>query len=118
MPGRAPGRPGGRLRDQRLRSMNLTNSLRGIEPSTRSATSPFLNRMNVGMDVTMYFIATPEDSSTLIFATLIFPEYCVARSSTSGATDRHGPHQGAQKSTSTGLSLFRMSASKLASETV
>src|SRR5262252_7180752 len=34
-----------------------------------------------------------------------------------GATERHGPHQGAQKSTSTGTSLFRMSPSKLASET-
>src|SRR5215470_14503704 len=34
-----------------------------------------------------------------------------------GATERHGPHQGAQKSTSTGTLLFRMSPSKLASDT-
>src|SRR5262249_35619481 len=102
----------------RFLSMNLTNSLRGIAPRTRSATSPFLNRMKVGIEVTMYFIATAEDSSTLILATLIFPTYCVARSSTIGATERQGPHQGAQKSTRTGFSLFKMSPSKLASETV
>src|SRR5437667_7515415 len=97
--------------------MNLTNSLRGIAPSTRSATWPFLNRMKVGIDVTWYFIATTEDSSTLILATLSLPWYCVARSSTIGETDRHGPHQGAQKSTRTGVSLFKMSPSKLVSET-
>src|SRR5262244_3445259 len=97
--------------------MNLTNSLRGIAPSTRSATSPFLNRMKVGIEVTMYFIATWEDSSTLILATLILSLYWVARSSTIGATERQGPHQGAQKSTSTGTLLFRMSPSKLASDT-
>lgn len=36
----------------RFRSMNLTNSLRGSAPSTRSATWPFLKRMKVGIDVT------------------------------------------------------------------
>src|ERR1700757_2805579 len=98
--------------------MNLTNSLRGIAPRTRSATSPFLNRMKDGMDVTWYFISTAEASSTLILATFSLPTYWFARSSTIGDTDRQGPHQGAQKSTRTGLSLFRMSPSKLESETV
>lgn len=35
----------------------------------------------------------------------------------SGAIIRQGPHQGAQKSTSTGMSLFSTSASKVASVT-
>src|SRR5690349_6130549 len=38
-----------------------------------------------------------------------------ASSSRTGATARHGPHQGAQKSTRTGLSFLRTSASKVAS---
>src|SRR6476659_4865780 len=38
-----------------------------------------------------------------------------ASSSRTGATARHGPHQGAQKSTRTGLSFWRTSASKVAS---
>src|SRR5437879_1557280 len=82
----------------RFRSMNLTNSLRGSAPRTRSATSPFLNRMKVGIEVTWYFMATTEDSSTLILATRILSLYWVARSSTIGPTERQGPHQGAQKS--------------------
>src|SRR6201986_2058370 len=40
-----------------------------------------------------------------------------AISSTTGATTRHGPHQAAQKSTSTGLSDSRTSAWKLLSVT-
>src|SRR6266540_2355802 len=48
----AKGKTGDRLPDQRFRSMNLMNSLLGIAPRTRSATCPFLNRMNVGMEVT------------------------------------------------------------------
>ncbi len=36
---------------QRLRSMSFTNSLRGRAPSARSATSPFLKRMKVGIEV-------------------------------------------------------------------
>ena len=36
---------------QRLRSMSLTNSLRGRAPRARSATSPFLKRMKVGIEV-------------------------------------------------------------------
>src|SRR5690349_8870350 len=39
----------------------------------------------------------------------------MASSSRTGATARQGPHQGAQKSTRTGLSFWRTSASKVAS---
>ncbi len=55
--------------------------------------------------------------STSIFITLSLPLYCVATSSTTGASARQGPHQAAQKSTRTGCSLFRTSCSKFASLT-
>ena len=45
------------------------------------------------------------------------PEYSSASWSMSGAIMRQGPHQGAQKSTRTGMSLFSTSASKVASVT-
>src|ERR1039457_7103612 len=55
--------------------------------------------------------------STSILPTLTLPSYSPASSSTIGAIARHGPHQAAQKSTSTGLSDFNTSESKLASVT-
>src|SRR5580658_11066793 len=55
--------------------------------------------------------------STSILPTVILPSYSWASSSTIGAIARHGPHQAAQKSTSTGLSDFSTSESKLASVT-
>jgi len=45
------------------------------------------------------------------------PEYSSASWSMSGAIMRQGPHQGAQKSTRTGISLFSTSASNVASVT-
>src|SRR4029077_11222502 len=55
--------------------------------------------------------------STSILPTLTLPWYSLASSSTMGAIARHGPHQVAQKSISTGLSDFNTSASKFASAT-
>src|SRR5262249_56806318 len=52
-------------------------------------------------------------SSTLSLPTFSLPAYCVAISSTDGATRRHGPHQGAQKSISTGVVACNTSVSKL-----
>src|SRR5437588_700120 len=52
-------------------------------------------------------------SSTLTLPTFSLPAYCVAISSTAGATIRHGPHQGAQKSISTGVVDCNTSVSKL-----
>src|SRR5688572_7386118 len=56
-------------------------------------------------------------SSTLSLVTFSFPSYSPAISSTIGAIDRHGPHHGAQKSTSTGTLLWITSTSKLLSPT-
>src|ERR1035438_4555092 len=55
--------------------------------------------------------------STSILPIVTLPWYSPASSSTIGAMARHGPHQAAQKSTSTGFSDFNTSASKLASVT-
>src|SRR6266581_1133535 len=57
--------------------------------------------------------ATAGCSSTLSLPTVRRPAYWVAISSTTGPTRRHGPHQGAQKSISTGPGAWRTSCSKL-----
>src|ERR1022692_2220614 len=55
--------------------------------------------------------------STSILPNVTLPLYSPASSSTIGAMARQGPHQAAQKSSSTGLSDFNTSESKLASVT-
>ena len=66
--------------------------------------------MSVGIDITPYSMAMSWLSSTLHFATEIFSASSSATCSTTGASARQGPHQGAQKSTSTGLLLLMMPA--------
>ena len=61
---------------------------------------------------TPYWPATSPASSTSSFTTLSLPAYSLASASTVGATARQGPHQAAQKSTSTGNGDWRTSASK------
>eukprot|EP00218_Dolichomastix_sp_CCMP3274_P003605 CAMPEP_0170162414 /NCGR_PEP_ID=MMETSP0033_2-20121228/77081_1 /TAXON_ID=195969 /ORGANISM="Dolichomastix tenuilepis, Strain CCMP3274" /LENGTH=254 /DNA_ID=CAMNT_0010400039 /DNA_START=387 /DNA_END=1151 /DNA_ORIENTATION=+ len=73
--------------------------------------------MTVGMLRMPYSVAMPGDSSVLSFTALSLPAYSVDSSSMSGAIMRHGPHHGAQKSTSTGMGLFKTSASNVASVT-
>src|SRR5262245_14306055 len=51
-----------------------------------------------------YWPAQRCSSSTLTLAIVSLPSYSPASSSRIGATARHGPHQGAQKSTTTGTS--------------
>src|SRR4051812_39977602 len=80
------------------------------------ATAPFLNRMSVGMLRTSKAAAVCWFSSTLSL-TIFRSGRSAAISSSTGATTRHGPHQGAQKSTSTGCSDSMTSAWKLVSVT-
>src|SRR3954469_5023193 len=80
------------------------------------ATAPFRNRISVGMLRTSKFAAVCWFSSTLSL-TIFRSERSAAISSRTGATTRHGPHHGAQKSTSTGPSASRTSAWKLLSVT-
>src|ERR687892_1400799 len=56
-------------------------------------------------------------ASTSSLRTSTLPAYLAASFSISGATMRHGPHHSAQKSTTTGFSLWRTSDSNVASVT-
>jgi hypothetical protein len=56
-------------------------------------------------------------SSTFILTILSLPDSSASSWSSTGATARHGPHHGAQKSTSTGTPDSSTSALKLASVT-
>src|SRR3954447_1569401 len=80
------------------------------------ATSPFLKTIIVGMARTWYLAAVSWFSSTLSLTMRRSSRSCAISSST-GATTRQGPHQGAQKSTSTGVSDSMTSAWKFASVT-
>src|SRR5690349_840076 len=57
-----------------------------------------------GMLVTPNLVATSEASSTLSLPTLTLPWNWLATRSMVGPSMRHGPHQAAQKSTTTGTS--------------
>src|SRR4051794_9556589 len=78
---------------------------------------PPLKRIIVGIESTPYCAAVCWLSSTLSLTTFSAPLRSLAISSRTGATTRHGPHHGAQKSTSTGVSASRTSAWKLLSVT-
>src|SRR6476646_297903 len=80
------------------------------------ATWPFLKRISVGIERTSKFAAVCWLSSTFSF-TMRRSSRSEAISSRTGPTTRHGPHQGAQKSTSTGWSDSMTSAWKLVSVT-
>src|ERR1700742_180277 len=80
------------------------------------ATWPCLKRISVGMLSTSKLAAVCWFSSTFSF-TILRSERSAAISSSTGATTRHGPHQGAQKSTRTGPSASRTSAWELLSVT-
>src|SRR6478752_10828102 len=80
------------------------------------AGSPALNRIIVGIESTWNWAAVSGFSSVLSL-TILTSLRSAAISSRTGPTTRHGPHQGAQKSTSTGVSDSRTSAWKLVSVT-
>jgi hypothetical protein len=61
------------------------------------------------------FSATRGDSSTLTLVTVNLPVFSPAISSTTGVSIRHGAHQGAQKSTSSGSEAFETTLSKFES---
>ena len=82
-------------------SLSLSDAL-GIMPTNCSTSWPPLKSSIVGIDLIPYFAATPSLSSTLTFVIFTLPSNSVASSSKIGAIALHGPHQGAQKSTSTG----------------
>src|SRR6266581_7627628 len=74
--------------------------------------------ITVGIDMIPSCIGVAGFWSMSIFSTLILSPSSPWICSTIGAIMRHGPHQVAQKSTSTGLSDFRTAVSKSLSVTV
>src|SRR3954447_16731412 len=80
------------------------------------AGSPFLKTISVGIDMTSYLAAVTWFSSTFSFTTRKFSSSSLS-SSRLGAMIRQGPHHGAQKSTSVGVSDSSTSAWKLESVT-
>ena len=101
----------------RCSSMKAVNCDLDKAPTRCPATSPFLNRIRVGIPRMPYFGGVFGFSSTFSFATFRRSLYNSASSSMIGATIRQGPHHSAQKSTSTGSSPERTSLPKFSSPT-
>ncbi len=87
----------------------------GNRPTCVSTTSPPLNTTSVGNMVTPYLAAKDIFELTSTFTILAFPSLSVANCSITGPSFRQGPHVGAQKSTSTGVSDSSTSASNVSS---
>ena len=75
----------------------------GCAPTNSSTTSPSLKSFTAGIDITPYFVAASLLSSVAAFARIILPSYSFATFSMIGFRDMQGPHQLAQKSTTTGV---------------
>src|ERR671915_526470 len=86
---------------------------RGIAPTTAFGCSPGSKKAMVGMLEIPKLPASSDSASTSTLATFREPSYSSAIRSITGATWRHGAHQEAQKSTSTGTSEFRISSSNV-----
>lgn len=89
----------------------------GTAPITASFFSPFKKIMSVGMLRVPYWEAIEGLSSVFSLKHLSFPAYCCASSPITGSIMRHGPHQGAQNSTSTGPSALSTSDCHVSSVT-
>src|ERR671912_2340043 len=85
----------------------------GRAPTTALGCSPGSKRAMVGMLEMPKPPASSDSASTSTLATFREPSYSLAISSITGATWRHGAHQEAQKSTSTGTSELRTSSSNV-----
>src|SRR5438874_4850630 len=89
----------------------------GTAPTSWSATCPSLKKSRVGIDMMLYRPAISFSWSVSTLYTFALPANSSATASTCGAIIRQGPHQTAQKSTSTGTSDFSTSSSKSAAVT-
>src|SRR5262245_55628906 len=75
-----------------------------MNPST---TLPSRNAYTAGIDCTWNALEIWGFSSTLTFTSVTAPSVASTTFSMMGPSVRHGPHQGAHKSTTTGTSLER-----------
>src|SRR5205814_4308225 len=90
-------------------------TLLSTAPTICSFTWPSLMTRRVGIPRILKRAAVEPFASTSSLPTLTRPLYSVAMESMVGAKARHGAHQAAQKSTSTGVLDFTTSDSKLES---
>src|SRR5487761_2086306 len=97
--------------------MNASSSRRragfGFAPMIVLTTCPLTNTLRVGIDVIPYLIAIADSSSVLSLTIFNLSPCSLAISSRIGETARQGPHHSAQKSTRTGVVLFRTTSSKV-----
>ncbi|NDE13194.1 MAG: hypothetical protein EBZ99_06190, partial [Actinobacteria bacterium] len=89
----------------------------GRAPTMLFTIWPPTKRFIVGIELIPYFIAIGPSSSVLSFTIFILPAYSLEISSNIGATALHGPHHSAQKSTRTGVSLFKTKSLNVAAVT-
>ena len=87
----------------------------GINPTNVSFASPPLKIKMLGKLEIWYSVAVFKFSSVFIFTTFILSFNSSATSSKIGPIFLHGPHQGAQKSTTVRVSEFKTSFSNEAS---
>src|SRR5438105_65485 len=87
----------------------------GWAPTTRSRSWPPATSIRVGMLKMLKRLPSVGALSVLTLATFSRPASSTPICSTAGLTIRQGPHQGAQKSTSTGTGLSSTTAWKLCS---
>jgi len=105
----------GRLRPSVQRDLALSrHGLSLIAPEVRAFSRPFTNAIIVGMPRIPKRPAISGASSVLSFAMRTSDASRSAAWPYAGAIIRHGPHQGAQKSTTTGKSFDATCRSKFA----
>ena len=88
----------------------------GTSPVILSTGSPFLKTNTLGSPLIEYFFADSMQSSMFTFVNFTLSPYSSATVSITGDNFLQGPHQVAQKSTTTGIDEFITSASKLSSD--
>src|SRR6476620_3208657 len=84
-----------------------------MAPDVRAASRPPSKIAIVGIDRIRYRSPSSGSASVLTFTTISRPPLDAATFAISGATIRHGPHHGAQKSTTTGCPALRIRASNV-----
>ena len=84
-----------------------------IAPGWRATSRPFLKTISVGIERMAYCEAMACSASVFSFARRIPGSSSAAACSKAGAIILHGPHHGAQKSTTTGISFLPMCLEKL-----
>src|SRR4029079_3457953 len=82
-------------------SMKVPTCPSGSAPRNCETAVPLRNAMTFGIERTPKALDSSGFSSELTFTSLTRPAYWAVTFSSTGVSARHGPHQGAQKSTST-----------------